>query len=399
MRLNSRAFGTVPKKPDRPVLQRLFVNDATAEALVPILKENPRGVALVRDELVGWVQAMNQYREGGKGADQQFFLSAWSGAAVSVDRKKTHDQGPLRVPRPFIGVVGGLTPDKLSTLRGGRPGQKVDLDGFIDRILLAYPPEPPAAGENWLEVAGTTLKDLARAMEMLLTDLEMVPVQEGDVVKSWRPFVVRLTVCGRRQWHRFTHAHAAEVNAEDFPQHLRGPWSKLKGYCARFALIVHCLRLVCNEVHDADVDGESMARAIRLTDYFKAHARKVYAALDADQKVADARRVLRCLARHRLTSFTRRDLYQHLRRHFGRPDALDAPLKVLGEHGYLRVATPASAAARRGHPTERYEVNPLWERPGDRTQGTQRSQSPPRRWVHVCSGGEFCGFCGRCVRR
>jgi hypothetical protein len=64
--------GTYPEKPERPILERLTVNDATAEALVPILNENARGVVLVRDELIGWVQAMNQYREGAKGADQQF---------------------------------------------------------------------------------------------------------------------------------------------------------------------------------------------------------------------------------------------------------------------------------------------------------------------------------------
>jgi hypothetical protein len=73
---------------------------------VPILTENPRGVVLVRDELAGWVLAMNQYREGGKGADQQFWLSAWSGANVTVDRKGTHAAGPLRVRHPFVGVVG-----------------------------------------------------------------------------------------------------------------------------------------------------------------------------------------------------------------------------------------------------------------------------------------------------
>src|SRR5262249_54287166 len=109
-----------PPKPIKPVLQRLTVNDATAESLVPILNENPRGVLLVRDEMSGWVQSMNQYREGGKGADQQFWLSVWSGATVEVDRKKTHAEGPLVARKPFVAVIGGLTPDNLPVLRGDR---------------------------------------------------------------------------------------------------------------------------------------------------------------------------------------------------------------------------------------------------------------------------------------
>src|SRR5262249_47288765 len=71
--------GDQPKKPQRPVLGRLAVDDFTVEALVPILRENPRGASMVKDELIAWVLSMNAYRNGGKGADQQFFLSAWSG--------------------------------------------------------------------------------------------------------------------------------------------------------------------------------------------------------------------------------------------------------------------------------------------------------------------------------
>jgi hypothetical protein len=130
-------------------------------------------------------------------------------------------------------------------------------------------------------------------------------------------------------------------------------------------------------VQGEDVDGESMGRAVKLVAYFKSHARKAYAVMDADRGVAEARRVLACLARHpEMTQFTRRDLYQHLRRHFGRPDALDAPLKLLVEHGYLRVAGTGPAPNKPRPRTERYEVNPLWDRSAKRTQGTRNPRNP-----------------------
>jgi hypothetical protein len=356
-----------PEKPTKPTLVRLTVEDATAESLVPILKENPRGVVLVRDELIGWVTSMNQYREGGKGADQQFWLSAWSGATVTVDRKKTHDLGPLRVRHPFISVVGGLTPDKLPTLRGDGPRQRAVQDGHLDRVLLSYPPEPAVAAENWLEVSEGSSKQLHEVLDKLRS-LRMLPVQEGGRVKAWRPFLVKLTGSGREAWQRFTEAHANERNAEDFPSHLAGPWSKLRGYAARMALIVHYLRWAGGEVDDADseVGGESMDRAAQLIAYFKSHARKVYAILDADQRIADARHVLDWLASHpELTTFSRRDIHQGLRRNrrFENPDNLDGPLDLLEQHGYLRTlpAEPRQGAGRRKG--DRFELNPLWERP------------------------------------
>src|SRR5947199_4536718 len=97
--------------------------------------------------------------------------------------------------------------------------------------------------------------------------------------------------------------------------------------------------------------------------------------MDADPQVAAARRVLRCLARHpELHTFTRRDVYQHLRGSFERPEALDAPLGLLLDHHYLRVV-PQEGVPRPGPRTDRYEVNPLW----DRREGariTQITQDP-----------------------
>ena len=47
--------GTEPEEPERPVRSRCLVQDATIEALAPVLNENPRGVLLARDELSGWL--------------------------------------------------------------------------------------------------------------------------------------------------------------------------------------------------------------------------------------------------------------------------------------------------------------------------------------------------------
>jgi hypothetical protein len=349
--------GDPPNKPQRPVLERLTVNDTTAEALVPILKENPRGVVLVRDELVGWVQAMNQYREGGKGADQQFFLSAWSGTTVEVDRKKTHGLGPLRVRHPFLSAVGGLTPDKLPALRGDRPRARVEQDGFIDRVLLSYPAEPPVAAENWAEIGEDTRQRLRRVLDQLRS-LAQVPVAEGGVIKGYRPFVVKLTDDGRRAWQLFTERHAAERNADDFPPHLIGPWSKLRGYAARLALVLHYLRWAAGEVQGEDVDGESMTRAARLVDYFKAHARKVYAVMDADPRAAAARRLVRWIAQAGVRRFTRREAYRAMRGPCKTVEDIDPVLTVLEKHGYVR-PLPLEGGNRPGRkPSPVFETHP-----------------------------------------
>jgi hypothetical protein len=121
-----------PPKPQKPVIGRVQVDDATVEAIGPILQANRRGVVLIKDELTGWVNSQNQYK-GGRGTDRQFWLSNWAGVPATIDRKQ--QQGvPLIIPHPFCAVVGGIQPDLL--------GDLVDARGRADGFLNSSSAKP-----------------------------------------------------------------------------------------------------------------------------------------------------------------------------------------------------------------------------------------------------------------
>src|SRR5205823_3950760 len=120
-----------------------------------------------------------------------------------------------------------------------------------------------------------------------------------DTTGGPSPRLVGLTESGRQAWRDWTAAHAAEVNDADFPPHLLGPWSKLRGYCGRLALVLHALRWAAGgQPAAAEADGDTVRAAGRLTAYFKGHARKVWGALEADPRLAGAQRILRWLREH-----------------------------------------------------------------------------------------------------
>lgn len=340
-------------KPPPPL--RVLVDDVTQEALVARLSENPRGVCMVRDELAALIQGMDQYRAAGKGNDRQALLKLWSQGTIRNDRKNNPDSAPVTVYRPFVAICGGTQPSVVASLRGGsRKGEQAPDDGLVDRFLFSYPAGGPARGETWREVSPQAHRSWASAVDELLS-LPMVRDEDRGPASA----LVWLTDGGRAEWQRFTEAHAAELNDEDFPDHLKGSWSKLRGYCGRLALVVHLLRGACGEDVSAGVDEESVRRATLLVGYFKAHARRVLFAMDADRTAARARRIVRWIQREGRTTFKRRELFMDVKNqiHFPRAECLDAPLEKLVRHNYLRVAEHSRPGPGRP-PAEVYEVHP-----------------------------------------
>jgi hypothetical protein len=111
-------------------MRHYYTTDATMEAIAPMFATSP-GVALIRDELSGWVKSFDAYR-GGKGGDRQKWLGLWAGDPQKIDRKGAD---LILLDDPAVSVCGGIQPDVLTDL-ADEAGRR---DGFIERILWAYP--------------------------------------------------------------------------------------------------------------------------------------------------------------------------------------------------------------------------------------------------------------------
>jgi hypothetical protein len=268
-----------------PCMEQIITTDSTLEALAELLEQNPRGIIFCRDELTGWVRSMNQYK-GGRGADRQAWLSFWSGAKAIVNRKNR--KAPLILDKPFVSVFGALPPDMLTELTDERGRE----DGFIHRILFSY---PERITPSWTDasVDSQTLTKIEIVFDRLW-DLKPVEDETGKTT----PKTVCFTEDGKNRWVDWINGHYAEQEKLNFPDNFLGPWSKMDGYCARLALILHQCRVACNEVESEEVDEVSVRGAATLIDYFKVHAMRVYAQLRVtpeDKKVILA---LKWIERH-----------------------------------------------------------------------------------------------------
>ena len=300
---------------DKPALGRIASTDPTTEALGPILAKNPRGLTVAPDEMTKWVLSMDQYK-GGKGGDRPFYLSAWNGEPVCVDRAK-HMTEPIVVPHPFLTVVGGMTPDMLTALTEGRGRD----DGFMARLLFSYP-EPPGASYSEQGIPDDVAAEWERvALALWHRDMRVV---DGKPT----PWVVKMTPNAARAWFAWCQAHYAEQEADGFPDSLEGPWGKLEAYAARLGLTVHLMTLASDPTRPADDLPELPMRiieaAFRLAEYFKAHARRVYAAIGGkgDDGGENVRALIRWIVRSDLAEFCDRDIGRNFDRFKDDPVAL-----------------------------------------------------------------------------
>jgi hypothetical protein len=253
-----------PAPPKTPEAERVRVNDTTVEALIPILKENPRGVLLERDELVGWVKGMDQYKAGGRGNERQFWLSVWSNEPVSVDRKG--QQGPVSVLRPFIGVIGSIQPDVLPELSENRE------DGMLERFLFAY---PRTLNALWTEdeISEGALAGY-QGLYHHLRGLSMGTDDEGDPME----IPVTFSPEAKEVYISIYNEHRREMALPGFPRYLRSVWAKLEAYTLRIMLIIACCRFTDAGVAER-VEPDDVLRAVALMDYFKEQARRVFGKL------------------------------------------------------------------------------------------------------------------------
>lgn len=286
-----------PKKPEP--IRHLLVNDTTVEALGENLKDNPRGVLVFRDELVAWVRGMDQYRGGRGGTDRQFYLSAWTGEPVKIDRKQAHGN-PIFLAAPFLSVLGGLQPDLLGDLesRAGRD------DGFLARLLFAYPDGVRA--QHWTDdsLAPTAADAWADVVRRLL---EMTPAHAERT--TFEPRVLRLDDAARPAWIAYHDDLVEAMNNPETAATLQAPLSKMRSYAARLALTLRLLREAVDEASPDDpVVVSDVEGAAELCDYFLAHMRSIFGRLRQDVVGRRAEDLVAWMRRHGQTSCSVRDV-------------------------------------------------------------------------------------------
>jgi len=257
-----------PEEPEPPVMPHYYCEDATIEALIMVLQETPRGTLVVRDELVGWMGSFDRYTSA-SGGDVAHWLKIFGGRQLKVDRKSSLIK-TIVVPYASVCVTGGIQPLVLkdSLTKNYRE------NGLAARLLFAM---PPRKAKKWTDKGVPA--DAAAQMTSLLESLYSLKMLQSED-ETAKPKVVTLAPESLKTYVEFFNLH--NERQLELSGDMGAAWSKLEGYAARLALVIHCVKSVQTGATDDEheqVDLDSMQSALKLIDWFGYEAQRVYGRL------------------------------------------------------------------------------------------------------------------------
>lgn len=330
-------------EPDEPARPRLAVSDTTGEALAAILAGQPKGLLMFRDELAGWLAGFDRYSSGG--SERALWLECNGGRAFTVDRVKNGGK-PIRIPHLTMSVMGGIQPDRLSSLLFTG-----DDDGLASRLLMTWPEPIPPTRPRYLADDAAAFDALRR-----LVALGMAYGEEGLLCPVLVPLADDAAALFD-QWRRENFAATDTATGR-----LAGHMGKLPGVVLRLALVLEYLWWAwgSDPIPPEVVTFRAVAGAAALvTDYFIPMAERAYgdAALpEADRMAAT---LARWIMRERPARINTRDLIRSVRLPGLRTgEKVGAAIAALVEADWLQ-PNPTRDSERKGRQRSDFIVSPV----------------------------------------
>ncbi len=200
-----------------PTLEKSVLSNFTTEILFKRLSENPRGCTVLSDELISFLEGMNNYSK----SDQiGFYLSVWSNQSTTVDR--VGQAVPLFISNPYLSIIGGLQPRALSK---AFPTDKLN-NGFFQRFLFVYPDDAIKQPLN----DNVANEQLAQKYEEFINKL----------FEICEPRTLTFTAAAKRYFYKWQATNCDRVN--EHQNNIKGEiLSKFDNHFIRLALLVQIM--------------------------------------------------------------------------------------------------------------------------------------------------------------
>lgn len=281
---------------------RLIVDDTTPEKLIDLMEQQNGSITIASAEGGVFDTMRGRYD---KAANFDIYLKAHNGDTITVDRI---GRASNHIEDPRLTMILAIQPEVLQglmddpTLRGR---------GFCGRFLYAVcrskvghreispPPVPPTVREEYRQFVRRILSHQGGGV------IRLSP--EADKIREAFQALIELKL--DNEW-----------------DHMRDWGGKLTGAAVRIAALFHAAT-ARGEPAETLISPEWMAAAVKLSEFFSAHAEAAYQMMGADNGEDSAKYLLKRIERIGQREITRRDLFSKCQSKFKRVENWIPPCK------------------------------------------------------------------------
>ena len=331
-----------------PTIRRYKTNDSTVEMLSELIHDNPRGMLIMRDELVGLLANCNRQ---GHESDRAFYLEGWNGKhSFAVDRI---GRGSTVIERLCLSIFGGIQPAKLQDYIAGTVAG-YDNDGLLQRFQLMVYPDEISDWKYVDQARDTEARDKVISIVRTLskTDFLSFGAQKED---DHAPFFHFCPTAQKEfiKWLTWLEGAVRKIEHPIMAEHL----SKYRKLIPALALIFHLVDLATGRrLKQPGISKAALQRAIRWGTYLESHALRIYSlALDSTQPTIQAL-AAKIKSRKLADGFSEREVYKAGWANLNDAELVHAACSELEQDGWLRRIKAEKGNGR--PPSPSYNINP-----------------------------------------
>lgn len=314
---------------------RFTTDDCSSEKLVKLLAENGGRFAVISTE--GGIFDIMAGRYSGT-ANFDVMLKGHCGDQICVDRIGRETE---RIDHPALTMILSIQPKVLDEIMGN---SDMAGRGLLARFLYAIP----------LSTIGNRAFETTPIQQEVAEEYRKLVFRLMDIVPEEKPHYLRLSPRALDIVSAFFREHERYLVGEG--QEIIDWASKFVGTVLRIAGLIH---VAVFDDKRLDIQDTTIEKAIKIGQYFLAHARYAYSMMVTDISIKKARFVFAKLVMNGTNEIKRSELFQICRgKFFKKTEELFSTLELLESRGYIRIEHPERQAVA-GRPQDvRVIVNP-----------------------------------------
>ena len=335
-----------PSTIESPTLRRYRTNDTSTASLGELLRQNPNGMLVYRDELVSLLKGLDKEDQAeGRG----FYLTGWNGdSPYTLDRIGRGLY--LHIPALCISLLGGTQPGRLAEYTGQAIRGGAADDGLIQRFGLMVWPDPVATWRNVDRPPDHTAERVAYAVFDRLDRLDPASIgAQQDRNLDGHPIglpYLRFSAEALSHFQEWHEALEKRLRSGELHPALESHFSKYRKLVPALALLIHLA-----DDGRGEIGEDATLKALAWAEYLETHAHRVYGAV-TQVEVAAAKAILRRIERGDLQApFTTRDVWRPGWAGLSDRALVGRALELLADYGHLTVEVDRETG---GRPATRY---------------------------------------------